>query len=199
MLLDFEKTQKLLSDYNLSFSNSKIVKNKKELLSSSFKYPLVLKITDKLHKTDIKGVVLDINNEKELLRAYSRLSRISKKLVLQEMVEGQQIIMGAKIDCVFGPILLFGLGGIFVEVTKDLSFRLAPVDKKEVQKMIQEIKAYPILKGVRGKKGVKINDLEKMLLNLSDVIVKENFKEIDLNPVIANSKQTVIVDAKILK
>jgi acyl-CoA synthetase (NDP forming) len=198
MLLDFPKTQKLLEKYNIPYVKSKIVRNKKEILSSSFQYPLVLKITDKLHKTEVKGVSLNINNKEELIKEYKRLSKISKNIIVQEMTEGQNVIIGAKLDLTFGPILLFGMGGIFVEIIKDVSFRLAPINKKQAQEMLKEIKGYPILKGVRGKKGVKIEDLEKILVNLSNLITNEKVKEIDLNPVIVNQKETKVVDAKVL-
>ncbi|MBU4078522.1 acetate--CoA ligase family protein, partial [Patescibacteria group bacterium] len=161
-------------------------------------YPLALKISNALHKTDVGGVILDIENKKELIESYKKISKISKEIIVQEMIKGEKIIMGAKTDSVFGPIVLFGLGGIYVEILKDISFRLAPITRVEAKEMISEIKGYDILKGARGKQGVKIDELETMLLSLSDLIVKEDIKEIDLNPVIANSKQTIAVDAKIL-
>jgi len=101
-------------------------------------------------------------------------------------------------DPVFGPIVLFGLGGIFVEILKDVSFRLAPITKTEAREMIKEIKGYPILKGARGREVINTKNLEEMLVNLSDLIAKEDIKEIDFNPVIIDSKQTIVVDAKIL-
>jgi len=200
MLLGFKETQNILKKYKIPYAKSGIIKNKKELLkfAKNTGYPLALKISDVLHKTDVNGVVLDIESKKELLDSYKKLSKISQEIIIQKMIKGEKIIMGAKIDSVFGPIILFGLGGIYVEILKDISFRLAPITKTEAKEMISEIKGYNILKGARGKRGVKINELEKILLNLSNLITKENIKEIDLNPVIANLKQTIAVDAKIL-
>jgi len=200
MLLSFKETQNILKKYKIPYAKSGIVKNKKELFQfvKNTGYPLALKISDVLHKTDVNGVVLDIENKKELIGSYKKLSKISKEIIVQKMIKGEKIIMGAKTDSVFGPIVLFGLGGIYVEILKDISFRLAPITKTEAKEMILEIKGYNILKGARGNQGVKIDELEQILMNLSNLIVKEDIKEIDLNPVIANSKQTIAVDAKIL-
>ena len=200
MLLSFEETQKILKKYKIPYAKSGIVKSKKGLLefAKNTGYPLALKISDVLHRTDIGGVILDIEDKKQLLDSYQKISKVSKKIIVQEMIKGEKIIMGAKTDSVFGPVILFGLGGIYVEILKDISFRLAPITKTEAKEMISEIKGYNILKGARGKPGVRINELEKILLNLSELIVKEDIKEIDLNPVIVNSKQAIAVDAKIL-
>jgi len=200
MLLNFEETQKILKKYKIAYAKSGVVESEKKLLgfAKSTDYPLALKVSNVLHKTDVGGVILDIENQKELLESYKKISKVSKEVIVQEMIKGEKIIMGAKMDPVFGPIIVFGLGGIFVEILKDVSFRLAPITKKEAGEMIKEIKGYPILKGARGRKPVKVKDLEEMLINLSDLIVKEDIKEIDLNPVIVNPKQTIVVDAKIL-
>jgi len=201
MLLNFEETQIILKKYKIPYAKSGIVKNKKELLefAKNTGYPLALKISNVLHKTDVGGVVLDIKDKKELLESYKKISKISKEIIVQEMIKGEKIIMGAKTDSVFGPIILFGLGGIYVEILKDISFRLAPITKTEAKEMISEIKGYKILKGYRGQKPVNLLKIEEILLSLSDMITKENkIKEIDLNPVIVNPKQTIAVDAKIL-
>ncbi|MBU3918354.1 acetate--CoA ligase family protein [Patescibacteria group bacterium] len=200
MLLSFEETQIILKKYKIPYAKSGVIKSEKGLLefAKDVGYPLALKISNALHKTDVGGVILDIENKKELIESYKKISKISKEIIVQEMIKGEKIIMGAKTDSVFGPIVLFGLGGIYVEILKDISFRLAPITRVEAKEMISEIKGYDILKGARGKQGVKIDELETMLLSLSDLIVKEDIKEIDLNPVIANSKQTIAVDAKIL-
>ena len=201
MLLSFKETQNILKKYKIPYAKSGIVKNKKELLSfaKNIGYPLALKISDVLHKTDVSGVILDIRDKKELIGEYKKISKISKEIIVQQMIKGEMIIMGAKMDPVFGPIILFGLGGIFVEILKDVSFRLAPITSTEAREMIKEIKGYPILKGARGREVINTKNLEEMLVNLSDLIAKEDIKEIDLNPVIINSKQTTVVDAKILK
>jgi len=200
MLLSFKETKNILKKYKIPYAKSGIVKNKKKLLSFAKKigYPLALKISDVLHKTDVGGVILDIRDKKELIGEYKKISKISKEIIVQQMIKGEMIIMGAKMDPVFGPIILFGLGGIFVEILKDVSFRLAPITKTEAREMIKEIKGYPILKGARGREVINTKNLEEMLVNLSDLIAKEDIKEIDFNPVIIDSKQTIVVDAKIL-
>ena len=201
MLLNFEKTQQILKKYKIPYAQSRVVKNKKELLdfAKNTYYPLALKISDTLHKTDVGGVILDIESKEELLESYKKISQVSKQVIIQQMIKGEKIIMGAKIDPVFGPVILFGLGGIYVEILKDVSFRLAPITSTEAREMIKEIKGYPILKGARGREVINTKNLEEMLVNLSDLIIKEDIKEIDLNPVVVNPKQTIVVDAKILK
>jgi len=196
MLLGFQETLNLLKKYNIPYANSRIISTEKELFD--LKFPVALKAGDILHKTEAKAVVTNISNKQELVKEYKRLKKISKQIIIQEMKQGHKVIMGAKQDPVFGPILLFGTGGIFAEILNDVCFRLAPVNKKEVEAMIKEIKGYSILKGYRGQKKAKIKDLERILLSLSDLIINESVREIDLNPVIVNSAEAVVVDVKIL-
>ena len=119
---------------------------------------------------------------------------------MQEMAEsGTEVIIGMTLDQQFGPVMMFGLGGILVEVLNDVSFRLAPLEENDAIEMIDEIAARPILNGVRGQEPCNLNELHKMLLQIS-VLVIENpeIKEIDLNPVIASSKGAIAVDARII-
>lgn len=206
MLLGLKQTEKILSKYKIPYLKSRVVKNQKAALAFAKKnnYPLVLKILapNVLHKTDIKAVIINIEDKKELLAGYNKILNIAKKkkgkVLIQKMAKGREVIMGAKIDKVFGPVVLFGLGGIFVEVLKDVSFRLAPIKKAEAKEMLKQIKGYKLLKGYRGQTGVNLKELKKILIALSDLITKENLKEIDLNPVIVNEKKAVVVDAKII-
>jgi len=207
MIAGFEETKKLLSKYKIPCGQGKIIKNKTVAFDfvKQIGYPVVLKIysSNILHKTDIKGVILDIRNKELLSKAWGRISKLAKSkktdILIQKQEQGTEVIIGAKKDPVFGPIIMFGLGGIFAEVLKDISFRLAPITKKEAREMIKEIKGYKILKGYRGQKQVNLLKLEEILLSLSDLITKENrIKEIDLNPVMVDSKKVVVVDAKII-
>ncbi|MBU1045727.1 acetate--CoA ligase family protein [Patescibacteria group bacterium] len=207
MLLDFKTTKKLLAEYKIPQAKAKIVKTAKEaiLFSKQNGFPVVLKIFSPkiIHKTDIGGVIVDIENEKDLLTSWAKIEKIAKtkktKIVIQKMIPGEQIIIGAKQDSVFGPIVAFGLGGIFVEVLKDISFRLAPINNKEAKKMISEIQGNKILNGYRNREPVNFKKLEKILLSLSLMISKEQkIKEIDLNPVIANKQDVFVIDAKIV-
>ncbi len=207
MLLKFNEAEKILKKYNIPVITTGEISNKKEAIEFSKKsgFPLVLKLDSPyiLHKTDIGGVILDIKNKEELKSGLVKISKIAKKykaeILIQKQIPGIYIIMGAKKDPVFGPLVMFGLGGIFVEILKDVSFRLAPITKTEARKMIKEIRGYKILKGYRSQKPVDINNLSKILANLSKMIAKEkNIQEIDLNPLIVNEKKVLVVDAKII-
>jgi len=186
---------------------TKVVNNLQEVLNFLKKHgvPVVLKIesTKILHKTDIGGVITDISNKKELIQNWKKIKKLAQKykakILIQKQITGYEVIIGAKQDPVFGPVIMFGLGGIFVEVFKDVSFRLAPITKKETQEMIKEIKGYKILKGYRGKKAINLKQIENILFNLSKLITKNHqIQEVDLNPVIVNEKQAQVVDVKII-
>ncbi|MBU3964661.1 acetate--CoA ligase family protein [Patescibacteria group bacterium] len=207
MLLGLEETKKLLAKYKIPQVKAKIVKTVKEaiLFSKQNEFPVVLKIFSPkiIHKTDIWGVIIDIKNEKDLLTSWVKIEKIAKakktEIIIQKMIFGEQIIIGAKRDSVFGPVVAFGLGGIFVEILKDISFRLAPINKKEAKEMISEIQGNKILKGYRNRELVNLLKLEEILLSLSLMISREQrIKEIDLNPVIANKKGAMVIDAKII-
>jgi acetyl-CoA synthetase (ADP-forming) len=202
-LLSFENIKKLLSEYKIPFAKTDLTKSEDEAVSSAKEigYPVALKIfgSQIFHKVDIGGVKIGINNQDELKEAFSSLSKVNDidGVLVQEMSQGQEIFIGMKRDPQFGPVLMFGLGGIFVEVLKDISFRVCPVSEKEALSMIKEIKGYPILSGVRGKKGVNIENLVKILVGISQLSLKEeNIKEIDLNPVLANENEAKAVDFK---
>jgi acyl-CoA synthetase (NDP forming) len=119
--------------------------------------------------------------------------------VVQEMIKGQEIIMGIKRDEIFGPVILFGLGGVLVEILKDVSMRIAPLSKRDCKEMIEEIKGSKLLDGYRNIKKVNKEKIIELLLNLSDLAVNEKeIEEIDFNPVIVNEKNAVVVDARII-
>jgi acetyl-CoA synthetase (ADP-forming) len=210
MQLDFEKTKKLLERYKLPLVKSVLVRKPGQLvkLSKKIGFPLVLKIssTEAIHKSDIGGVKTGIENEEELVKAYDDIiDNIKKKKIkiegalMQKMEHGKEIIVGMKRDPQFGATILFGLGGIFVEVLKDVSFRIAPVDKKEALDMIKEIKSYKVLEGARGEKGVNIDALVNVITKTSNMVLKnKKIAELDFNPVIVDEKKAAIADARII-
>ncbi|MBI2663367.1 acetate--CoA ligase family protein [Candidatus Woesearchaeota archaeon] len=167
-----------------------------EKIASKFGYPVTLKITNELHKAEVDGV--KITNKEELMSDFKDLKKKSQVILVQEYIKGIEIIAGLKKDPTFGHVLLFGLGGTYVEVIKDVSFRICPVELKDVNEMIQETKGYNLLKGYRGKK-YNINSIEEILIKLSKLSLKyPNIEELDINPLIVNSKESVIVDARII-
>ncbi|MGQ9760167.1 MAG: acetate--CoA ligase family protein [Candidatus Methanomethylicaceae archaeon] len=172
-------------------------------------YPLVMKIVspDVLHKSDVGGVILNIKRDEEAVAAYEKIREVAEKggyrldgVLIERMApQGIETIIGAKRDPHFGPVLMFGLGGIFVEVFKDVSFRVAPISKDDAMEMISELKAYPILKGIRGRKPSDIMSLVDALLRVSKIMLENpQISEIDLNPTIVYENGYKIVDARIL-
>ncbi len=166
------------------------------------KFPLVLKICSSkiLHKSDVNGVRVGIKSFGELKQSFGELKEIKnfEGVIVQEYIEGQLVITGLKKDSTFGPTLLFGLGGIFTEIIKDVSFRVSPINKKDSFEMIKELRSYKILEGVRGQQCVNFNSISEVLLKLSNLSKNYDIQELDINPLIVNEKFSKIVDARIV-
>ena len=206
--LSFSKTKKLLLKYKIPFCRTKLAKSKKEAedFAKNIGYPVVLKISspDIFHRTEIRGVKTNIRNKKELREAWDEiLIQVKKRkpeaeiegILVQEELKGIEVILGMKRDKQFGPVLMFGLGGIFSEVLKDTSLRIAPVSKSEAKEMIKEIRGYEVLKGFRGRGSANIKKIIETIVNLSNLSFKEEIAEIDLNPIIISKKRALAVDA----
>jgi len=197
--LNFEKSLALLKKYKIRFIGSKIIKTEKDF--NGVEYPIVLKVFSEkiIHKTEKGGVILDLKNREEAIKAFKKLKKISKDVLMQPMVsQNQEVIVGMKKDPQFGPVVMFGLGGIFVEVMDDVSFRVCPVSKKDALEMIKELKSYKVLTGLRGKKPVSINAVVDIIVKLSELGLKEKVEEIDLNPVMVNNKGAFVVDVRVM-
>ncbi len=188
---------KLLEKYKIPVANYKIIKSETDLLELEF--PLVLKaISEKIiHKTEA-GAVQICKNEKEARAAFSKLKRLGQVLA-QAFVAGQQVIIGTKRDATFGQTIMFGLGGIFVEIFRDVSFRVCPITEEDVDEMISEIKAKQLLLGARGQKPVNLKLLKDTLIKVGRLAIKENPEEMDINPFIINDKAGAAVDVRIVK
>ncbi|MFH1663607.1 MAG: acetate--CoA ligase family protein [archaeon] len=210
--MDFIESKKLIEKYKIKFVEGKTVKNRKELIQAAKKigFPLTLKVVSKdiSHKTDAGGVQLNIHTAKQAEEKYALILRNVKKnapkavidgVFVQKFIEGKQIIIGGKIDSQFGPTILFGLGGIFVELMKDVSIRICPISREDAKEMISEIKGYPILKGLRGEKSVNLKEIENTLMKVNSLMMKEKIKELDINPLIANTKEVIAVDARVIE
>ncbi|HNZ83937.1 MAG TPA: acetate--CoA ligase family protein [Candidatus Pacearchaeota archaeon] len=203
MILNFKSTLELLKKYRINAGKIDIFEKPSEAVDFAVKagYPVALKVFGEniLHRTDIGGVSLNIDNDGKLYTEFARLSKISPTIICQKMIDGEKVIVGMKRDKQFGPVIMFGLGGIFVEILKDVSFRVCPINKKEAIEMIKEIKSYPILSGARGRKPVNIKALAEALVAISKLALEhEEIKEIDLNPIIVNQKEAVAIDFKFL-
>jgi len=174
-------------------------------------YPVVLKIVspDISHKTDVGGVKVGINSDEGVRVAYEEIIGNVKKrqpdaringILVEEMAKAStEVIVGGLRDPQFGPAVMFGLGGIFVEVFKDVSFRIAPIEEHEALDMINEVKGAKILKGFRNTEALDISTLAQTIMHVSDMMVSiEEIKEIDLNPVIVYPRGVNAVDARII-
>jgi len=202
--MGFKKTQKLLKEYGIPFCKSHLVFSKKDALIFAEKigYPVVLKIAspEVLHRTEVNGVKVDVRTGKELKQAWEKmLGAFDAPFLVQKQVFGVELVIGMKRDEQFGPVIMFGLGGIFVEILDDVVFRVAPVSKKEALNMMGQIKGFKALTGFRGKKAVNFEKVVNMIVALSKLsLARDDIQEIDFNPVFADSKKAVVVDAKIL-
>lgn len=202
MLLSFDKTKELLQKYDLPLVESKRVSSAEE--ASEVGFPLVLKIfaPEVAHRTEQNLVQTDIENEEQLQSAFEKIQTRaqeidSAQIVAQKQAEGIELVFGMKNDETFGPVLMFGLGGIFVEVLKDVSFGITPVSKQEAREMINGIKSVKVLKGFRNKPAVDLSQAADFLVKLSDLAEQEQVEGIDFNPVFAQGKDFKIADPKI--
>lgn len=203
-VLSEKEAEDFLEKNSFPIVKRKLASNIDEIIkySKDIGYPIALKLSSKeiLHKTDIGAVKLNLQ-EKDLEKAYNELIKIKikkPKILVQKHIEGQQIIIGLKKNPTFGHVLAFGLGGIFTEILKDISFRICPITEQDADSMIQEIKGYPILKGYRNF-SVNIRLIKQILMKTSELAKKyPKIKELDINPLIVNEKQATIVDARII-
>jgi acetyl-CoA synthetase (ADP-forming) len=212
LLLEPE-AKEVIKAYGIPVTKFKVAKSPEEAVkfAKEIGYPIVMKIIsrDVLHKSDAGGVKVNIKNDEEVKKAYAEIEKNVKNAVgnykfegmlIQEFApEGREVIVGMTKDPQFGPALAFGLGGIFVEVLKDVSFRVAPITKYDAEEMIQEIKGYPILKGVRGQKPVDFEAIINILLSASKLVMEHpEINEMDLNPIITYPDGAKTVDARII-
>jgi len=165
-------------------------------------FPAAMKIVSKSisHKTDKGGVLLNIHSILEAKKAFNKLKKLRgfESVLVQKQLRGTEVIVGGKLDEQFGPTILFGIGGIFVETFEDVSVRICPITSRDADKMIKEIKGYTILQGTRGQKPANIKKLKQILLKTSNLMQKNKIKELDINPLIINEKDAIAVDARII-
>ena len=200
-------------EYDIPVTAFRVAKTEEEALkfADDIGYPVVLKIIspDILHKFDVGGVIINLRNTDEVKDAYRKIIANVKKhkadadivgIFVQEMApKSTEVIIGATKDPQFGPALMFGLGGVFVEILEDVTFRIAPITKQDAREMITEVKAYPLLTGYRGQPPADIDTLISILLNTSKLVMDhQEIKELDLNPIMVYEKGAKTVDARII-
>jgi len=207
------ESKQLLKRAGIPVVEAKLAMTKKQAVSMSRElgFPVVLKVisADVIHKSDSGGVRLGLANSTQVGRAYSDImSSVMQRhpqatiqgISVQPMAPpGIEVIIGMSTDPQFGPVIMFGLGGVLVEILKDVSFRIVPVTTTDAGEMIREIRGYPVLAGFRGQKPASIPALEELIVKVSRFI-EENprVRELDLNPVFAYEDKAVAVDARVV-
>ncbi|MEJ2696568.1 MAG: acetate--CoA ligase family protein [Candidatus Sulfobium sp.] len=195
------EVKKLLKETGLSIPRGVFIPRGKTTLCHELRYPLVAKVSSSTisSKSDVGGVVVGINDQKSLEKTVARLMKIesAEGVLIEEMAPpGVEVIVGGTIDMQFGPVVMFGLGGIFVELFRDVAFGLAPMNEEDAMRLAKQVKGYKLLEGYRGKQPVDINGLLKIMVTVSKLMATGLIEEMDLNPVALYPEGTMILDAK---
>lgn len=194
--------QKLLGAANIPLVRERVVTTRAELMSVTEKagFPLALKVVGPVHKSDVGGVTLNIKSFRHLEAEFNRMMQIPgvKAVLVQQMLTGTELFIGAKYEPRFGHVILCGLGGIFVEVLGDVSSGLAPLTFNEAESMIRSLRSYKIIHGTRGKQGIDEKKFAEIIVRLSSLLrYATEIKEMDLNPLIGSPHSITVVDARI--
>ena len=212
-LLSEVEAKQLLAEAGVNVTETRLATSIDEAAAHAAElgYPVALKVvSDSItHKTDVGGVELGVADEAALRDACQRIhERVTaaapnadvQGVSVQPMAEaGAEVILGITQDQQFGPVLMFGLGGVFVEVLKDVAFRIVPLEPRDASEMVREIQGFPVLEGFRGTPAANLDAIESMLLQLSEFAESNpEIAELDLNPVFARPDGAVAVDARIL-
>jgi acetyltransferase len=213
-ILNEAEAKTFLEYYNFPVVKTKTARNADEAatIATQMSYPVVLKILSPqiVHKTEAGGVILDINNEKELREAYDQIIQSAREympnaevlgVTVQRMIKkrGYEVIIGAKTDPLFGPIILFGMGGVGVELFKDFAVGLPPLNQTLVTRIMEETKVYQLLKGYRNVPPANIKLLEEIMVLFSQMLVDfPQLKEVDINPLFIDEKEAYAFDARIV-
>jgi acyl-CoA synthetase (NDP forming) len=167
-------------------------------------YPLVGKVVspEVIHKSEKNGVELGIDSDRKLRETFHRFSKIEGFLgmLIEERVSGMELIVGAKNDYQFGPVILFGIGGVWTEIYRDVVLRMAPLHQRDMDSMVRCLKARPLLEGYRGSNPVNLKELKMLLSAFSELVMdlEPEVESIDLNPVICSSERCIVSDARIM-
>jgi len=212
MLTEIEAKQ-LLKNAGINAVETRLATSKEQAIATAKElgFPVVMKIAsvDVVHKSDAGGVKLGLKTSAAVGKAYDEImksitaafpdAKIDGVSVQKMAKQGIEVIIGMSKDAQFGPVLMFGLGGVLVEILKDVSFRIVPLVKRDAREMIREIKGFPLLQGYRGSEPVDVENLENMVLKVSEFIEKTpEVKELDLNPIFAYKDGAVAVDARVI-
>jgi len=172
--------------------------------SEEIGYPVVCKVVSSrvIHKSDLGGVAVGVDSRAKLSETFDRFSRIDGfiGMLVEEMLEGVELIAGAKVDHQFGPVILLGIGGTGVEIYQDVTLKMAPLRETDIESMTRCLKAHRLLEGYRGSEPINFKELSRLLLSFSSLVMdlENEIESIDLNPVICSSTRCVIADARIM-
>jgi acetyl-CoA synthetase (ADP-forming) len=198
----------LLKKYGISTILYKLANDEDEAVkyAKNIGFPVAIKAICKeiVHKSDVGAVKLGLRTEEEVMAGardlLTRFNKFKPKLLVQKMArKGVEVFIGGKKDPLFGHLILLGLGGVYVEIFKDVSARLCPIKKEDVLEMVEELKSKSILLGARGRKAINKDKLCDLMIKVCRMMVKEDIKELDLNPVIFDDKGYDIVDVRVVK
>jgi len=204
----------LLRDYGIPYPDHDLAHSAAQAvdIAERLGYPVVLKVVspDVLHKSDVGGVAVDLTDAGSVAQAYEDISRsvleqvpgadIQGLLVCKQAPPGLEVIIGALDDAMFGPTLMFGLGGIFAEVLRDVTFRVVPLRHRDAEEMVREIRGYPLLAGTRGHSGYDVPALINLLLAISRLVTERpGIEELDLNPVRLYEEGLLVLDARLIQ
>lgn len=197
-----EAIQQLLDAAGIRRAGEAVASTLEDALAAAKKlaYPLVMKVVGPVHKSDVGGVVLNVKDDKQLTAEFERMIKIkdTTAILMQPMLKGTELFVGAKHEPGFGHMVLCGMGGIFIEVLKDVSSALSPVSETEAIEMIRSLKSYAIIKGVRGQKPINEAAFTDTIRRLSALLeAAPEIAELDLNPLLGNEKEVVAVDARV--
>ncbi|KUO69436.1 MAG: CoA ligase [Lutibacter sp. BRH_c52] len=197
-----QQVKELLLAAKIPLVNEAVCTTKSGCLSEALKlgFPVVMKVVGPIHKSDVGGIFLNINSVKKLTESFNKIMKIegAKAVLIQPMKKGMELFIGAKKEGNFGHLVLCGLGGIYIEVLKDINVALAPVSKMEASAMIQNLKSYKIIQGIRNQEGVNEDLFAEIVVKVSDLLMAApEIVELDLNPLFGNSKEIFAVDARI--
>ena len=207
------ESKQILEEAGIPTARAQLAASREAAIAAAKKlgFPVVLKVVSPeiSHKSDVGGVKLNLDSDQAVGDAFDAVTAAARRAApdatiagvsVQRMAEpGIEVIMGVSTDAQFGPVLMFGLGGVLVEVLKDVAFRVIPITPRDARQMVREIQGYPLLEGYRGQEPADVEALEKLLLGLSQFIEQHpEIEELDLNPVFAYPKGVLAVDARII-
>jgi len=206
-------SEEILTSYNIFVPPACVVRTSEEgkKFVNKIGWPVVLKVVSPqvIHKSDAGGVITNVGNDKEFEESFEQILNNVKNYNPEVEIEGvyvqkmisstREVIIGTTKDEQFGPVIMFGVGGVFVEIFKDVVFRVAPVSKEEAERMVSEIQGFPILKGTRGEKPIDFDSLYSTISNISKIAFEfQQIKELDVNPVSVLPSGVCALDARII-